>query len=100
MKYLLDSGFNLCLYGIGSKVDYVNYYVQTRLQTKEHVFVFNGFTQSCNMRVIVSSLKTWCEANLKPYVDRPGAHLYPGSLSLHEKVSSMKADLQTTFKKL
>lgn len=99
MKYLLDSGFNLCLYGIGSKVDYVNYYVQTRLQTKEHVYVFNGFTQSCNMRVVVSQLKTWCETNLKPHLERQGT-LYPGSLSLHEKVSMMKADFQAVYKKL
>ena len=31
MKYLLDSGFNLCLYGVGSKIDFLNFFVQQKL---------------------------------------------------------------------
>lgn len=44
MKYLLDCSFNICLYGVGSKVDFLNYYVQRELLAKENVCVFNGFT--------------------------------------------------------
>ena len=46
MKYMLDIGFNLLIYGVGSKRDITNLFVQDKLikgANPRRVLMFNGY---------------------------------------------------------
>lgn len=57
MKYMLDCGFNLLIYGVGSKIDIINLFVQKKLQ-KKMVFWFNGFNDhlKSNFKTLVNEI--------------------------------------------
>ena len=60
MKYMLDCGFNLLVYGVGSKVDILNYFVQKQLIMQCcDVIIFNGFHSGCNMKKVVDEITGW-----------------------------------------
>ena len=57
MKFMLDCDFNLLIYGVGSKIDILNLFVQKKLQNKT-VFYCNGFNDSAksNLKALVTKL--------------------------------------------
>lgn len=57
MKFMLDCDFNLLIYGVGSKIDILNLFVQKKLQNKT-VFYCNGFndTAKSNLKSLVTKL--------------------------------------------
>ena len=60
MKYMLDCGFNLLIFGVGSKVDILNYFVQKQLIMQCcDVIIFNGFHSGCNMKKVVDEITGW-----------------------------------------
>ena len=58
MKYMLDCGFNLLVYGYGSKADSLNLF-QYKFLNNEHVLIVRGFDTACSMKVIVDAIVTW-----------------------------------------
>ena len=55
MKFYLESGFNLLVYGFGSKWAILNDFVQTHLEFKETV-VFNGYHNQINVKMVFKEI--------------------------------------------
>ena len=57
LKKLIQSNFNILLYGVGSKINFLNYFCLKTFSTRKNVLLFNGFNPSCNMRIVMQALK-------------------------------------------
>lgn len=53
MKYYLDCGFNLLVYGVGSKRNILNYFTSTHI-TSDSCLIINGFHSATNIKVIMN----------------------------------------------
>jgi uncharacterized membrane protein len=53
MKYYLDCGFNLLVYGVGSKRNILNYFASSLL-ANDHVLIINGFHSAANIKLILN----------------------------------------------
>jgi len=56
MKYLLDCGFNVLLYGVGSKTDFINFFCQTQLLQTESVLMMNGYHTNCTIKHVIRDI--------------------------------------------
>ena len=50
MRFLQDCGFNLLIYGVGSKIDFLNLFCQRYLMNTETVLMFNGYHTNCSIK--------------------------------------------------
>lgn len=62
MKYMLDIGFNLLIYGVGSKHDITNLFVQDKLikgANPRRVLMFNGYLSQveCSMKGLLKEVR-------------------------------------------
>ena len=55
---MLDCGFNLLVYGAGSKFDLMNLFIQKQL-ANYYILVFNAFNPVCNMKKIIDGIINW-----------------------------------------
>jgi len=55
MKHYLNCGFNLLIYGVGSKRDFINNFAQTCLSGEPLLYV-NGFHSGANMKAITNPM--------------------------------------------
>ena len=55
---MLDCGFNLLIYGYGSKRDAINLFHQRFLVDQETI-IFNGYSQTCGVKIIVEKICSW-----------------------------------------
>lgn len=58
MKYMLDCGFNLLVYGCGSKADVLNLF-QLKHMSNGHTLIFRAFDSRCTMKNIVECIVNW-----------------------------------------
>lgn len=58
MKYMLDCGFNLLVYGYGCKRDAINIFHQRLLMDQEAI-IFNGYHPGCSIRTIIEKITFW-----------------------------------------
>lgn len=95
MDHLLQCDFNLLIHGVGSKIDFLNYFCQTCLiQThNRNVHIFNGFTAQCSMRAIVGGVKTHLMSVRSELLGENRDPLV-GNMVLHEKVSVLKREFE------
>jgi hypothetical protein len=98
MKYMLDCGFNLLVYGVGSKMDVLNFFAQKHLQTSNTVLVFNGYHTGCNMKIIVDEIANWF---IKEIYKNNGdkKQLFPRNVGMHEQITNIKRQFTLLQKK-
>lgn len=54
MRYFLESGFNLLIYGIGSKRNIMNEFAKQHIfNTGEPILVVNGYHSGTNIKTII-----------------------------------------------
>jgi origin recognition complex subunit 2 len=58
MKYMLDCGFNLLIYGYGSKRDAINLFHQ-KLLIDEETIIFNGYHTALTIRTVIEKINFW-----------------------------------------
>ena len=58
MRYMIDCGFNLLIYGIGSKFNILNHFM-FQLVNHSNVIVFNGFNTNCDIKLVVEELVSY-----------------------------------------
>ena len=58
MKYMLDCGFNLLVYGYGSKRELINFFHQRQLDDMETI-IFNGYHSALTIRTIIEKITFW-----------------------------------------
>lgn len=101
MSHLLQSNFNLLIHGVGSKIDFLNYFCQTCLIQNHNrlVHIFNGFTATCNMRHIISAVKTHL-THVRSDLLNDSRDPFTGNMALHEKVSVLKKEYEVMKRNL
>ena len=98
---MIQSNFNILLYGVGSKINFLNYFCMKTFSNRKNILLFNGFNPNCNMRIVMQALKTWAEKMIPPRLKETvqyGSSLIPNNLSLAEKVAIIKQHLTTIHK--
>ena len=73
MKYMLDCGFNLLVYGVGSRYKLLNLFYQKHL-SKYPMIQFNAYLSSCTMKNFLKELQA--------YIER---HIFKGQISNQER---------------
>jgi hypothetical protein len=58
---MLDCGFNILVYGVGSKIDFLNLFCQKYIIQNDYLFIFNGYHNSCSVKSIVKKLQEFIE---------------------------------------
>jgi origin recognition complex subunit 2 len=82
MKFMLDCGFNLLIYGYGSKRDAINFFHQNHL-LEEETIIFNGYHTACNMKIIVEKITSWFLKYV--YHDQvEKKNIFPKNVAMHE----------------
>jgi hypothetical protein len=78
MKYMLDCGFNLMVYGVGSRYKLLNLFFQKHL-SKYPVIQFNGYLGTCNMKNVIKELWNYIHKDIfKGQLSAPdSAQQYP-----------------------
>jgi hypothetical protein len=66
MRYFLESGFNLLIYGIGSKRNIMNEFAHNIYNSGEPVLVVNGYHSATNIRTIINSISKF----IKEHIDK------------------------------
>jgi hypothetical protein len=61
MQFYQESGFNLLVYGVGSKRTFLNIYIheQVRMDMKKSVLVVNGYHSGTNIKTVLRDLVTY-----------------------------------------
>lgn len=91
MKFMLDCGFNLCVYGVGSKYCLLNLFAQKFLATSQYVIIENGYHTGSNMKKVVEDIKNWFAKVI--YKNQLQAReIFPRSQSMHEQIMSLKRE--------
>lgn len=89
---MLDCGFNLLIYGVGSKLDIINIFVQREIQSNQSVLVFNGYHTACNMKCIVYSIVDWLYKERYKGFGSEKKQFFPRNVSMHEQVLNIKRE--------
>lgn len=99
LKYMLDCGFNLMLYGVGSKLDLVNLFVQKNLQSQSSVLIFNGFHSGCNMKRIVDDIVSYLLKEVYKGLITDRKQLFPKNVTMHEQIMNIKREFRKQYNK-
>ena len=91
MKFMLDCGFNLLVFGIGSKYDILNLFAQKSLQNQNQtVLVFNSYNHGCNMKRVVDEIVSWFMKELMKHDPNSRSTRFPRNLCMHEQIMNIK----------
>lgn len=69
MKHYLNCGFNILLYGVGSKRNFLNNFVQQYLYVEPKVYV-NGFHSAITMKALTTHLLKFANKQRMRYADK------------------------------
>lgn len=93
MKFMLDCGFNLLVYGVGSKLDLMNLFVQLQIQGQANVLIFNAYHQGCNMKRIIDDIVSWVLREVYKNQCHDRKVNFPKNVNMHEQVLNIKRAL-------
>jgi hypothetical protein len=66
MRHYINCGFNLLIYGVGSKWDFLNNFVK-RYLGEHHRLVINGFHSATNIKSITNQMVAYATKNNLKY---------------------------------
>lgn len=58
MKYMMDCGFNLLVYGVGSRYQVLNLFFQSHL-SKQAILQCNGYVNTCNIKNLLAYVQKY-----------------------------------------
>lgn len=91
MRFMLDCGFNLLVFGVGSKYDILNLFAQKNLQNQNQtVLVFNSYNHGCNMKRVVDEIVSWFMKELMKHDPNSRSTRFPRNLCMHEQIMNIK----------
>lgn len=94
---MLDCGFNLLIYGVGSKYDIINLFIQDKLikrPNSRNVLMFNGYLSqvSCSMKALLKEVRNYLLSDI--YKGRMSEKMkkerFQKTGNLHEQVAQIK----------
>ena len=60
MKHYINCGFNLLIYGVGSKWTFINNYLQRHMKD-DHCLVVNGYHSATNMKTVTNPMMGYAQ---------------------------------------
>ncbi|TNV78862.1 hypothetical protein FGO68_gene498 [Halteria grandinella] len=84
MKHYINCGFNLLIYGVGSKWDFLNNFAK-RYLGEHHRLVINGFHSATSMKSITNQMVTYAQKNNLKY-----AAVKKTTMSLNDQIENIK----------
>lgn len=88
---MLDCGFNLLVYGYGSKADVLTLF-SLKHMSSEHTLIFRAFDSRCTMKNIVECIVNWFLADVYQNQIKNRAERFPKNVSLHEQIMNIKRE--------
>ena len=81
------------MYGIGSKIDFINLFCQKQLMISDSaVIIFNGYHTNCTIKQIIKKIHDWFRmiAFKNSLKDAEFVKLFPKNVSIYEQVAQIK----------
>ena len=98
MKHYLNCGFNLLIYGVGSKRDFINNFAQTCLSGEPLLYV-NGFHSAANMKAVTNPMVNFAIKHQLYPGRKKGAMSLPDQLDIIRKVFSHINEEESGFRR-
>lgn len=88
---MLDCGFNLLVYGYGSKRDAINIFHQRLLMDQETI-IFNGYHGACTIKTIIEKITSWFLKFVFQDQVKKKQEKFPKNVAIHEQINNIKRE--------